>query len=95
MNEITGRKLHRFKQWRSEGVNNVTLKNQLGTIRHSSPSVSGSTPLLTASTRNSHSQPSATWRTCKPTSCPRMKRRQSWSTVRSSTTRPVATRCST
>ena len=33
MNEITGRKLHRFKQWRSEDVNNVTLKNQLGTIR--------------------------------------------------------------
>lgn len=33
MNKITGRKLQRFKQWRSEDVNNVTLKNQLGTIR--------------------------------------------------------------
>jgi tRNA A37 N6-isopentenylltransferase MiaA len=30
MNEITGRKLPRFKQWRSEDVNNVTLKNQMG-----------------------------------------------------------------
>jgi site-specific recombinase XerD len=33
MNEITGRKLHRYKQWRAEDVNNVTLKNQLGTVR--------------------------------------------------------------
>ncbi len=33
INDITGRKLHEFKQWRSEDVNNVTLKNQLGTVR--------------------------------------------------------------
>lgn len=33
MNELTGRKLHRYKIWRAEDVNNVTLKNQLGTIR--------------------------------------------------------------
>ena len=33
MNEITGRKLNEYKQWRSKDVNNVTLKNQLGTVR--------------------------------------------------------------
>jgi site-specific recombinase XerD len=33
MNEVTGRKLHNFKQWRAADVNNVTLKNQLGTVR--------------------------------------------------------------
>ncbi|SFS72116.1 tyrosine-type recombinase/integrase [Halostagnicola kamekurae] len=33
LNELTGRKLHEFKVWRSEEVNNVTLQNQLGTIR--------------------------------------------------------------
>ena len=33
MNEITGRKLHQYKVWRAEDVNNVTLKNQLGTVR--------------------------------------------------------------
>lgn len=33
MNELTGRKLHRYKIWRAEDVNNVTLKNQLGTVR--------------------------------------------------------------
>lgn len=33
LNDVTGRTLHRFKVWRAEDVNNVTLKNQLGTIR--------------------------------------------------------------
>lgn len=33
MNAITGRKLHDFKKWRGKDVNNVTLKNQLGTVR--------------------------------------------------------------
>ena len=32
-NELTGRKLHQYKIWRSQEVNNVTLKNQLGTVR--------------------------------------------------------------
>ncbi|WP_122089449.1 tyrosine-type recombinase/integrase [Halalkalicoccus subterraneus] len=32
-NELTGRKLHQFKIWRSQEVNNVTLKNHLGTLR--------------------------------------------------------------
>jgi site-specific recombinase XerD len=33
LNEINGRHLHRYKVWRAEDVNNVTLKNQLGTVR--------------------------------------------------------------
>lgn len=32
-NKLTGRKLHQYKIWRSQEVNNVTLKNQLGTVR--------------------------------------------------------------
>lgn len=33
MNGLTGRNLHQYKIWRSQDVNNVTLKNQLGTVR--------------------------------------------------------------
>ncbi|WP_423999358.1 tyrosine-type recombinase/integrase [Haloarcula salina] len=33
LNEMTGRRIHEFKVWRAEEVNNVTLQNQLGTIR--------------------------------------------------------------
>lgn len=33
LNDLTGRKLHQYKIWRSKEVNNVTLKNQLGTVR--------------------------------------------------------------
>ncbi|WP_217255555.1 site-specific integrase [Natronococcus occultus] len=35
MNDLTGRNLHQHKIWRSQDVNNVTLKNQLGTVRQS------------------------------------------------------------
>jgi len=33
MSEVTGSELHDYKMWRSQDVNNVTLKNQLGTIK--------------------------------------------------------------
>lgn len=33
LNEISGRNIHEFKVWRAKKVNNVTLQNQLGTIR--------------------------------------------------------------
>lgn len=33
LNELTPPDLHRFKQWRSESINKVTLKTQLDTIR--------------------------------------------------------------
>mgnify|MGYP000194574002 FL=1 len=33
LNDLTGRDLHEFKVWRAQDVNNVTLQNQLGTIR--------------------------------------------------------------
>lgn len=33
MNNITGRKLHNYKMWRSEGIKPITLKTQLDTLR--------------------------------------------------------------
>ncbi|WP_135304523.1 tyrosine-type recombinase/integrase [Haloarcula amylovorans] len=33
MNNITGRKLHDYKMWRSEGIKPITLKSQLDTLR--------------------------------------------------------------
>lgn len=33
LNVLTGRDVHEFKVWRARDVNNVTLQNQLGTVR--------------------------------------------------------------
>jgi site-specific recombinase XerD len=33
LNDLTGRKLHEYKVWRSQGLSNVSLKKQLGTVR--------------------------------------------------------------
>jgi site-specific recombinase XerC len=33
LNEITGRDFTRFKNWRSEGINNVTLRTNLSALR--------------------------------------------------------------
>ena len=33
MNDVTGRRIHEFTQWRSMNVNNMTLRTQLSTIR--------------------------------------------------------------
>ena len=33
MNDVTGRRIHEYTQWRAEDVNNMTLRTQLSTVR--------------------------------------------------------------